>query len=159
MNFETKKKYPNKIKRNYFWSCSIVVVAIGCVCLLAVFTIAIHVTFSVSEEDIKFMPGRDTVAWYKEGKYQILRGDKENSYIVYDNSVKFSSGIILENIKKWRYMSIRSCQYLCAIDEKENFYILNLDSGELQYSSCLDEVPKEFVRTYKFLRGDVLLWW
>jgi hypothetical protein len=161
MNFKTKKKYPSKIKSNHIWSYLIIVVAIACVFLssiLALFVIAINITLNALEEGI-YMPGRDTVEWYKEGKYEILRGDNENSYAVCDNSLKSSPKIILENIKKWQYVSICSCQYICAIDEKENFYILNLESGELQAPSYLDEIPKEFVRTYKSLRRDVLLWW
>jgi hypothetical protein len=98
--------------------------------------------------DLKGLPGRDTIAMYKEGKYEILKGDKETTFDIYDHSSD-SSLPIIKNVKKWKLVTVRFRQYICAMDENNHFYILNLDNGNLQGPLLLKDIPKEFVRYCK----------
>jgi hypothetical protein len=147
MNLEYDKIW-FKSKKIYFW-CSIM--ALLCIILLiivAFFIAAIHIIFSASEEDLKFMPGRDTIESYQRGRFQILKGDKENTFHLYDNSLNSSSEII-KNIKKWRCITIHSQKYICTIDENNHFFILNMTNGNLLGPLLLEMVPTEFVPTCK----------
>jgi hypothetical protein len=118
--------------------------------IAAVFIAAIHITFSASEEDLKFTAGRDTIASYQSGRFQILKGDKENTFHLYDHSLNSSSEII-KNIKKWRCITIHSQKYICTIDENNYFFILNMTNGNLYGPLLLEVVPAEFVSTCKSL--------
>jgi hypothetical protein len=118
--------------------------------IVAVFIAAIHITFSASEEDLKFLAGRDTIKSYQSGRFQILKGDKENTFHLYDNSLNSSSEII-KNIKKWRCITIHSQEYICTIDENNYFFILNMTNGNLHGPLLLEVVPAEFVSTCKSL--------
>ena len=138
--------------KNIGFCCSIMALFL-CLFLLVIIAfcfMALHITFSASEEDMRYLPGRDTIESYQGGRFQILKGDRKYTFSLYDNSQSCSSGII-KNFKKWKHIKTCSQEYMCTIDENNEFFILNMTTNNLQGPLILKDVQRELLPQCKSL--------